>query len=245
MISRELASLFAPALQLAADLMKQLVGTFQATGASGQKLLGLLSPLIMIFDVFGDPRIQSALKMFVGAFTELQVALSPIRELMAGLYQQFLDTFVIEPLVMFIKGLTLVVLLVKELSMRMMEIGRTLGVFNAFGKLPTPERKQVTLNQTGTEDAQGTFQRIQQAILKSASPMSDEAKRTEYLKEINTIVALMKPLIETIASGIQGLVAAANVGKNLANRGIAGAQAGANVVGNKLTSAFNIIFGAF
>lgn len=52
------------------------------------------------------------------------------------------------------------------------------------------------LNQTGTEDAQGTFSRIQEAVLKAGAGKSDEEKQTGYLEEINNNIREIKLWID-------------------------------------------------
>lgn len=233
MIAREAAALFAPAVQLAADVLKMMVGIFQSTGVAGQQLLGRLSPIGAAFEVLANPAVQTAFRGLVAAFGQLVQAAQPLLNLVANIGSVLLDAFVVGPLVQFTQALTFTVLLLKEI---VITVTRLLGVIpgmNALMQAPTAQRRQVTLAQTGTEDATATFQRIQEAVLRAGGPKSEEEKQTNYLSEIDAkvqkvmdkfdasigqvtaIVTFMSQLVTNPSAAAQGVQTAAGLGMNV------------------------------
>lgn len=188
MIAREAAALFAPAVQLAADVLKMMVGIFQGTGVAGQQLLGRLSPIATAFEVLANPAVQTAFRGLVAAFGQLVQAAQPLLNLVANIGSVLLDVFVVGPLVQFTRALTFTVLLLKEIVSTVTRLVGIIPGLNSLMQSPAGQRRQVTLAQTGTEDATATFQRIQEAVLRAGGPKSEEEKQTNYLSEIDAKV---------------------------------------------------------
>jgi hypothetical protein len=231
MVAREMAAFFAPAVQLAADLLKQMVGIFQSTGAAGQLLLGRLSPIGVLFEVLANAGVQNAFEGLLVSVGQLVQAMQPLLNLFANLGTQIIDVFVVGPIIAFTRALTFVVLLLKEVAERAFAVARAFGLLNSpLFNQPAQQRRQVTLQQTGTEDANSTFQRIQQAVLRAGGPATEEEKQTseleqikEKVKEIATkfdesiaplrsIASLVGQLVTNPTAAAQGTVAAAGTG---------------------------------
>ncbi len=209
MIARELAAFFAPAVQLAADLLKQMVGIFQSTGAAGQQLISMLA-FGPVFEVLTNGRVQAAFKGLMAAVGQLVQVMQPLLNLLANIGTKLIEAIVVEPLVLFTKGLTVAVLLMKELAERTFALARAFGLLrNPLFNAPDQQRRQVTLQQTGTEDATSTFQRIQQAVLRAGGPKEvPEQQLTELQeirKQVDTIVAKFDAvvgLVQTLSGGV-------------------------------------------
>lgn len=205
-ISRELAALFAPALQLATTLIRDLLESFRGLGNAGQLLLGRISPIGMAMEVLANPAVQSALRQLTGAFGELLTAAQPLLNLLANVGTMFLKAFVIEPLTNFARGLTIVVTVLKEVvSLVAQSVSGFASLFGLQRLLAAPQgnRRTVTLNATGTEDAQGTFQRLQQAVLKAGQP--PEEANDPQLKELQKIRVEISALVKAITLTLQKL----------------------------------------
>jgi len=233
MIAREASALFAPAVQLAADVLKMMVGIFQSTGVAGQQLLGRLSPIGAAFEVLANPAVQTAFRGLVAAFGQLVQAAQPLLNLVANIGSMLLDAFVIGPLVQFTKALTFVVLMFKEIVIIVTRLLGTIPGMTVLMQAPAGQRRQVTLAQTGTEDATATFQRIQEAVLRAGGPKTEEEKQTNYLSEIDikvqkvmdkfdasigqvtTIVGFISQLVTNPSAAAQGVQAATGLGMNV------------------------------
>lgn len=233
MIAREAAALFAPAVQLAADVLKMMVGIFQGTGVAGQQLLGRLTPIGAAFEVLANPAVQTAFRGLVAAFGQLVQAAQPLLNLVANIGSVLLDVFVVGPLVQFTRALTFTVLLLKEIVSTVTRLVGIIPGLNSLMQSPAGQRRQVTLAQTGTEDATATFQRIQEAVLRAGGPKTEEEKQTNYLSEIDAkvkeivgkfdasigqvqaIVSFVSQLVTNPSAAAQGVQNNAGIGLNL------------------------------
>lgn len=206
MIAREAAALFAPAVQLAADVLKMVVGIFQSTGVAGQQLLGRLTPIGAAFEVLANPAVQTAFRGLVAAFGQLVQAAQPLLNLVANIGSVLLDVFVVGPLVQFTRALTFTVLLLKEIVSTVTRLVGIIPGLNALMQSPAGQRRQVTLAQTGTEDATATFQRIQEAVLRAGGPKTEEEKQTNYLSEIDAKVKEIVGKFDASIGQVQAIV---------------------------------------
>lgn len=232
-VAQEAAALFAPALRLGTEVLQGMVSAFRETGVAGQLLLGRLSPLGMALEVLANPAVQGAMRMLGSAFGELLKELQPLINLAANVGTELLKAFVVEPLVGFVKTLTFAVLLMKEL------VRAAAPLFGGFkGKwfdAPDGNRRQVTLNQTGTEDANGTFQRIQQAVLRaSTGDKTEEEKQTSELTELNNKAKEIANKLDAAIGGISGVISAVLGLGNRPSEMAEGTKVGLNVLGGLL-----------
>lgn len=189
-IARELAALFAPALQLATALIRDLLESFRGLGNAGQLLLGRISPIGIAMEVLANPAVQSALRQMTAAFGELLTAAQPLLNLFANIGTELLTVFVVEPLVNFVRGLTLVVTGLKEVVKLAVEGAGAIASLFGYQRLMQAapgQRRTVTLNATGTEDAQGTFQRLQQAVLKAGQTPEKEQEDPRMTQLIDDV----------------------------------------------------------
>lgn len=203
-IAKEIGNVFAPILRLVTSILGQLTAAFRSTGAAGQQLMifAVLGPVFgTLFEVLSNPTIQGALRNLVTGLAAIVTALQPMFNLLANIANELIEVFVVAPLNDFIKGLTTIALLFAELVKRAVQFAQYVGTLAGFGRLfKTPERQRFegTLNQTGTEDAAGTFQRIQQAVFKASlsEPQSVEDKQLKELEEIKEKVAIVVTLVD-------------------------------------------------
>lgn len=208
-VAKEVGNLFAPALRLATDLLNMLTNTFRGTGSAGQFLLVTMSPLSAVFEVLANSRVQESLNGLMVSFGRIVTAVQPLINLMANLGASMLDVFVITPLVEFVRVLTIVASLVAEISKRAVAMIQSFGALAGFGNLFKPmdrTRSEARLNQTGTEDADGTFQRIQQAILKASGPAEVPEQQLDELKEIRKQVDAILNKFDATAGQVQAIV---------------------------------------
>lgn len=207
-VAREAASLFAPALRLATDLTQQLLTTFRSTGTAGQFFasgLGLLTPALT---ALSNPAFQAAAMSLVRAFGQMVQAAQPLINLAANLSQAFLNAFVVQPLVTFINLVTVLVEKMQQLAVfASAAAAALLGAVGRGNMLNAPgggQRRAVTMSATGTEDAQGTFQRLQQAILKSGVK-EDKSVPEQQLEQLR----LMREKVDGIFNFISEFVGGA------------------------------------
>ena len=116
------------------------------------------------------------LKAHLGA---LLTALEPVGAALLKVGGFLAMAFVIEPLIAFLNALTVIVMLLEKA----VKYSMLLKILPK-DSLNSP-RKDVTLNQTGEESAAGSFQRIQQSILKYETPEeSEDKKQSDTLNRI-------------------------------------------------------------
>jgi hypothetical protein len=120
----------------------------------------------------------------------------------------------VAPVTIFVKLLESAVKLVFAIADGMMRVA--VAVARAFGQNvalnrfmdAAQQKRDVTLNQTGTESGEGTFQRIQQAILKLSVP-EEESPLEEALDKIGEKVDAAAQAIrmgaEVIAARIENM----------------------------------------
>lgn len=114
------------------------------------------------------------------------------------------------------------------------------GVFG-LGRKPIGEGNSVgrgMINDTGTEDANSTFQRIQQAILKAGVP-AEKGPEEEAVDELKEIKLRVQELIMVS----QGIIAAVNGVKDKPRDLVEGAKLGAGAVGGMVGSVLGGLFG--
>ncbi len=211
-IAREVGNVFAPVVRLVTAVLNQLTGTFRGTGAAGQQFLMLMTSTGIILEVFSNPAVQSSIKGLMVSFGGLVQALQPLLNLFANIGSALLDTFVVAPLLEFTKALTFIVTLMAEMTKLAMQTAQSFASLFGMSRLfsaPQRGRFESTLNQTGTEDAAGTFQRIQQAVFKASSG-EPEGVEDKQLAELQAIKGAALKLIEDV----QALTTAVSVGFN-------------------------------
>lgn len=144
------------------------------------------------------------------AFAQLVQSLEPIGVVLLAIGQFILKAFIIDPLVRWIDRLTVALKILERVSNI---VTRIAGIGSL--KLPGSEKTSVSLNQTGTESAEGTFQRIQQAILQAGTTTNEE-KQTNFLESIDAkigrIEAFIEPLVNRIPPNPGQLIKGAAVG---------------------------------
>lgn len=205
-VAREAASLFAPALQLASDLVFGLVSAFRSLGPQGQELISMFSGIGIAAMVLADPGIQSALKDLGASMGDMLIAARPLINQLAAIGTTLIKVFAVEPLKMFIQVLTATVQLMERFATMAVRGARMLGLDWGMERQGGP-RREVTLNQTGSESAEGTFARIQEAVLKSGVP-SDAQKQINHLgaieKEVTKIYQFISKFKQKIDDAGQG-----------------------------------------
>jgi len=123
---------------------------------------------------------RTAVLNLKGQLVALLTALEPVGAALLKVGGFLAQVFVIGPLTNFLDALSLIVALL-ERAVKMSMLLKILPKDSLGGG----KRTDVTLNQTGEESAAGSFQRIQQSILKYESPEeSEEHKQTDALERI-------------------------------------------------------------
>lgn len=180
LVSREMANLVGPALSFFGDSVQGAVALFRELGPSAQvavvALNGLMAGLVVLKTVFTDPAMVGALGELKAAFGQLAVAAKPLINQFAFLTTELIRAGIVAPLVKFARLLTYAAQALTMLTQAAARGMRVLG----FGGMQADrgQRTELRLNQTGTEDAQGTFARIQEAVLRAAMPEeADPAER--------------------------------------------------------------------
>jgi hypothetical protein len=242
-IAREVGNLVAPALRLVTGLLNQLTATFRGTGGAGQQLLMLMSPIGVIFEALGKSSVQGAITNLFKSFGQLVTVLQPLLNVLANVNDMLLETFVVAPLVYFTKALTFAVLLMAELAKNALQVVRAVAGFAGLSRLfdaPKRGRFEATLNQTGTEDAAGTFQRIQQAVFKASAGAEGADVQDKQLSEleqiktaVNTALTVYYQIFNTLKVGVDAVTTASSQPAQVAQGGIAAGALGANVLLNK------------
>ena len=248
-IAREIGNLVAPALRVVTEMLNRLTQMFRGTGAAGQQLLMLMSPIGMIFEVLGKSSVQGAISNLFRAFGTLVTALQPLLNLLANVNDMLIEAFVVGPLLVFVEYLSIAVLVMAELAKNAAKVVQFVAGFAGLGKLfdaPKRARLESTLNQTGTEDASGTFQRIQQAIFKAsagAEGMDVQDKQLVQLEAIANKANLIFTNIELFYKVVEGYIKeiqqGATVPAAIAQGGISAAQMGLGVLGGAINGFFN------
>ena len=185
-VSREMATLIGPPLRMVADVILQAVSIFRQMGPAAQQLLGVFLGIGVLSTVLNDPALRSALNDLGAAFGELMIAAKPLINQLVFLGTSLVKVGIVEPLKLFVMALTFatnVLTKLTELSakgMQAMGLGITMKTRGT--------RDELSLSQTGTEDAQASFARIQEAVLKAATPggESEDVKQTNYLEKMAT-----------------------------------------------------------
>lgn len=204
-VARELAGMFAPVLRVATEFLNTFVGQFRDGGTLIQSFaLRSMGAFGLLAEVFTNPQVLSAMRQLLAAFGQLNQALAPIRTILFNISTEFLRLFVIEPLVKFLNGLTLVALMMERVARGAGMVASAVAQAVGAGKLNeavSGPRREVRLNQTGTEDANGTFQRIQQAVLKAAMP--DEESVDPNLEELKRLTAIVDGISKWVQQRFQ------------------------------------------
>lgn len=206
-VAREFANFFAPAVRLASDLLNRLTATFRGTGAAGQQLVQLLTPLGWALMAINDPQVGGAMRQLGWAMGEVVRAAQPLLNALANVGSFLLRAFVIDPLVGFVKTLVvaveLIALMVRGLSDVATAAGRLVGMGRVFDA-PKQGRQEVTLSQTGTESPDATFQRIQQSVLKMGLEKQEDPAVSE-LKKIREFVKKISDFIDNSDTRIKDI----------------------------------------
>lgn len=202
LLSREVANTVGPALRWLGDSVQNVVATFRQMGGAGQVILGLLPGLGLFFNslavlqtVFTDPAMMGALGELKAAFVELSIAAKPLVNQLAFFATELIKAGIVTPLVRFTTMLTYAVQALTLFADAASQAMRAVGLGGTL-RDRTP-RNELRLNQTGTEDAQGTFARIQEAVLRAAMPEEE----TDSEKQVN----LLEKLI-SVAMDIRGIL---------------------------------------
>lgn len=214
MFARELANVAAPALQLATRLINGLTSTFRGLGGMGQTMIGrgFFGPIGYLIEVLKDPAVQQAGAQLAAAVGRVVEAMKPLWTISINLGSQLLKTFVVGPLVDFANKLTVALLIFEKMARVAGQVAGSVLKLTGLGNLTKPiigERSELRLNQTGTEDAEGTFQRIQQEILKSAMPEVEDptlGKLTEIYNRIDTFFTFVEFAVNKAQGGASDLV---------------------------------------
>ena len=196
LVSREVATLLGPPLRLAADVIMRAVSVFQQMGPAAQQLLGVFTGFGLIGQVIDDPALRGAMKELGASFTQLILASKPLVNQLAYFASALIKVGIVTPLVMFAQVLTVAARGLKlfvesaERGMRRFGLGFTM---KDRGK-----RDELSLNQTGTEDAQGTFARIQEAVLKFGMD-KEEDPQIGLLNNIEGVLKEIRGYLEGIS----------------------------------------------
>lgn len=190
-VAREMATLIGPPLRMVADVILQAVSIFRQMGPAAQQLLGVFLGIGVLSTVLNDPALRSALNDLGAAFGELMIAAKPLINQLAFLGTSLVKVGIVEPLKAFVMALTFATNALTKLTelsakgMQAMGLGITMKTRGT--------RDELSLSQTGSEDAQASFARIQEAVLKAATPggESEDVKQTNYLEKMATDIHLL------------------------------------------------------
>lgn len=173
-------------------------------------VVGAAGALAGLMSLFAESR--AAVGALVAALGQLWQAYQPILEAYWQLIAMMAKAFVVDPLVEFINNLTVAALVVEKLLtafVKIKEVAMLLGRIKAMApEIGQGKPKEVTLNQTGTENAQGTFARIQEAVLKAAP--GDE-KKDEHLAQLTKLRIAAESIYNTIEKYLKAAGQIANV----------------------------------
>lgn len=180
---------------------------------AGITLTGLYSAIGALLAYSKDLRV--ALWNVVEAFGGVLSALAPLGKALLVIGAAIVQSFVVEPLIKFANVLTVVLMVAEKLIARFIAmspiIGRLAGALNLGGG----QRRDVSLNQTGEESAQGTFQRIQQAALQTSAQKSPIEENTDAIKAMTkTAEDWIKAIDRNLPSApqVQSIIAGAAYG---------------------------------
>ena len=180
-----------------------------------------------------SPNLRAALGRLWEAVRQLARSFEPVVTGLLNIGGLMLNTFVIEPVIVMVKALTTLVQVLDRVYNRLKLISPLLMVLGYVGRqsqapdVPTEDRRRVTLDQTGQESGEQTFQRIQQEILRIQAGEEDVPRR--QLIELEAIRAA----VEAVAN-MRGGAPAANpapfaLGQNDALAGDLGNAAGRGI----------------
>lgn len=140
-------------------------------------------------------------------------AMKPLWTISINFGSLLLKTLVVGPLVDFANKLTVVLIIFEKIARVAGQVAGSVLKLTGLGKSLTKpivgERSELRLNQTGTEDAEGTFQRIQQEILKSAMPEVKDPtleKLTEIYNRIDTFFMVIEIAMNKAQGGASDIV---------------------------------------
>lgn len=194
--SRELANFVGPPLRFLGDTILEAVNAFRSLGPAGQELAAMFSGIALLTQIFQDPEMMSALNEMKAAFGELLTASRPLINLFATTAMMAIKDGLIKPLVSFTQILTTAAQALSLLSVAASQALTAFGLGSLMSER-TGNRAELRLNQTGTEDAQGTFARIQEAVLRSGQGGEDnETKQTNYLQQISVGIDVLNAVIK-------------------------------------------------
>lgn len=182
-VSREVATLIGPPLRMAADMILQAVNVFRQMGPAAQQLLGVFLGIGVVGQVLSDPALKSAMTELGAAFSDLMLASRPLINQLAFLTSSLIKVGIVTPLVMFAQLLTVAAHGLARFTEYVVKGMQMFGL--GFTMKTRGTRDELRLNQTGTEDAQASFARIQEAVLRAGGGGdTEEVKQTNYLKQI-------------------------------------------------------------
>lgn len=123
-LSRELASAFAPVLDLATNLLNGFVGTLRDLGTLGQTITtrGFFGPWGYLIEVLNHPAVKQAGATLSAAFKQMMTAAQPLLTIFTNIATSLLKTFAVDPLVMFIDFLSAALLIMEELARAVMPL---------------------------------------------------------------------------------------------------------------------------
>jgi hypothetical protein len=175
-VAREVATLVGPPLRLAADVINGAVSVFRQLGPAGQQLLGVVTGVGVLGQVLNDPAMRGAMNEMGAAFSQLVIASKPLVNQLAYFASALIKAGVVEPMVVFARGLTVAAMMLTQFVTAAERGMQRLGL--GFTMKERGKRDELSLNQTGTEDAQGTFARIQESVLKYGQDKEETAQES-------------------------------------------------------------------
>jgi hypothetical protein len=204
LMSRAMAAL-GPAAVVAGTALAAMYAGIQLVkqGLQGTVQLERLTQMNQAFARSVSGVFTPAVDAMSRAWLNLTNAFNNSPNLRAGIYLGL-----VVPITIFVKLLESAVKLIFAIADGMMRVAgavaRGLGQNVAFNRFmdAAAQKRDVTLNQTGTESGEGTFQRIQQAILKLSVP-EEESPLEAALKQIGEKVDAAALAIKMGAAGIE------------------------------------------
>lgn len=157
-------------------LIGALIGLQMAIAAA--LVVGAAGAAAGLMSMFEDSR--AAVGALVIALGQLWEASQPLLQAGLQLAAGLAKFLIVDRLVMVINVLTAAALVAEKLLkvfLKIKEVVMGLAAIRAIAPgIGQGKMKEVTLNQTGTENAQGTFARIQEAVFKAARDNEEESK---------------------------------------------------------------------
>lgn len=198
-INRLMASAFIPLMELGIRAAERISRAIDSWGVNGQRaiigftlmsvaLTAMLGVMITLGPLTGaivgvvaaiiagttaaymfHSELRGALGGLWVSIVELGEALKPLLKFLMVIGLEVTRAFVIHPLVNFINYLTLAVHIVAKLTDKVMMLFGTMRYFKTLD-VSGGSGDRVMINQTGTENAQQTFQRMQEGALRLEAP---------------------------------------------------------------------------